>query len=109
MPGDRAERREVGDQLEVAVAAIPGSERVAADRVHLDIDRQQVVAGLRSVLGDRVQEVADVHALALEAALHVCHPDQDGVDLAAACGLPELVERHRPRTLHPCAGRVGEA
>ena len=53
LPRHRAQRVEVGDHLEVAVAALPGGHRVAADRLHVDVDREQVVAALGAVLERR--------------------------------------------------------
>src|SRR3712207_9203387 len=56
---------------EVAVAALPGRDLVALDGVHVDVDGQQVVAGLGAVLEDLRQEVRGVQPLALQPPLHV--------------------------------------
>ena len=90
--GMSAQRVEVGLHLEVAVAALPRRHRVAADGVHLDVDGEQVVAGLGAVLGDLVEEVRRGQPLALQAALHVGEREQHGVDLAAADRRAQLVE-----------------
>jgi hypothetical protein len=82
VPRHRPQRREVRLHHEVAVAAGPGGHRVALDGVHVDVDRQQVVAALGGVLEDDVQEVLGVQALALQAALHVGERHQDGVHAA---------------------------
>ena len=87
VPRDRAQRVEVGLQLEVAVAALPGRHRVAVDGVHVDVDGQQVVAALGAVLGDLVQEVRGGQPLALQPALHVGDRQQHGVDRAVRDGL----------------------
>ena len=49
-PRHQPQRLQVGDHLEVAVAGVPGGHRVAADRFHVDVDGQQVVAALGPVL-----------------------------------------------------------
>jgi hypothetical protein len=82
VPGDRSQGRHVGGKLEVAVAAGPRRHRVALHRVHVHVDREQVVAALGAVLGHLVEEVARGQSLALEAALHVRQGEQDGVDPA---------------------------
>jgi hypothetical protein len=82
VPRDHAQRVEVRLHLEVAVATLPRGHRVAGDRVHLDVDGEQVVARLGAVGDDVLDEVVRVEPLALEAALHVGEAEQDGVDLA---------------------------
>ena len=56
-PRHQPQRLEVGDHLEVAVAGVPGGHRVAADRLHLDVDGEQVVAALGPVLQHVAEEV----------------------------------------------------
>ncbi len=58
-PRDTAQRVEVGAQHEVAVPALPRGERVALDRVHVDVDREQVVAALGAVLSRSRREMRD--------------------------------------------------
>ena len=58
VPGHRPQRVQVGLHHEVPVAAVPGGHRVAADRLHVDVHGQQVVAALGAVLDDVVEEMA---------------------------------------------------
>ena len=83
-----------GPQHEVAVAALPRGHRIAGDRLHLDIDAEQVVAALGAVLGDLREEVAGGQPLALQAALHVGERQQHRVDLAAIDLRAKLLEVH---------------
>ena len=94
LPRDRAQRVEVGDHLEVAVAALPRRHRVAADGLHVDVDGEQVVAALGAVLEHLVEEVLRGQPLALEAPLHVGDREQHGVDRAIRDRLLQLIERH---------------
>jgi hypothetical protein len=108
VPGDLPQRLEVGAQHEVAVAAVPRRERVAADGVHVDVDGQEVVAGFGGVADDLVQEVFGGAALALEPALHVRQRDEHGVDRARVHARPEFVEReHASPACHPSPQRFG--
>ena len=80
-PGNRAQRRQVRLQPEVAVAPLPARKRVAGLRIHLHVEREQVVAALRLVPSrDLLEEEVDVVALPHQAALHVRERDDDGVD-----------------------------
>ncbi len=99
VPGDRAQGVEVGLHHEVAVAALPRRHLVAGDGLHVDVDREQVVAALGAVLDHLVEEVGSGQPLALEAPLHVGDRQQDGVDLAVLDRLAELVKRH---LMPPC-------
>ena len=60
-PGHRVQRVEVEGELHVAVAALPGADRVAVDGVHVHVDREQVVAALGAVLQHGVQEELGMH------------------------------------------------
>ncbi len=51
-PGDPPQRREVGPDDEVAVAELPVRDLVAGHRIHVHVEREQVVARLDPVLGD---------------------------------------------------------
>jgi hypothetical protein len=95
VPRHEPQRLEVRLHLEVAVAALPRGHLVAADRVHLDVDGEQVVAGLGAVLGDHVEEVARGQPLALQAALHVAEREQDGVDRPGRRGRAQLLQLER--------------
>ena len=108
VPRDPADRREVGDEGHVAVAAVPRGRGVAADGVHVDVDGEQVVAALGGVRQHLVEEVVGVGALAREPALHVGHGEHDGVDGAGgdlagelgeveAAGQPPRPARRLPR------------
>ena len=80
-PGHEAEGREVGPAGHVAVALVPVREAVAGQHVHVDIDRQEVVAALDAALDDFVEEVMTRHPLAHQPALLVGEHDEHGVDL----------------------------
>ncbi len=94
MPGDDAQRVEVGAHREVAVAARPRRHRVALDGVHVHVHREQVVAPLGAVLEHLVEEVARRQPLALQPSLHVGDRQQDGVDRPAVDGGAQLLQRH---------------
>ena len=95
VPGDHPQRVEVGLEREVAVAGVPRRHRVALDRVHVDVDGEQVVAALGAVLGDLLEEVVRHQPLALQPALHVAEAEQHRVHGAVGHGLAQFVERHR--------------
>ena len=71
-----------GDDPEVAVSLLPVGHLVAGDRIHLHVEREQVVAALDPVVDDLVEEVGDVDPLADEPALHVGEGGHDRVDRA---------------------------
>ena len=77
-----AERGEVRHQVHVTVAPFPVGEFVSADRFHLHVDRQQVVAAVRTVVGDLFQEETRVEPLAGQSAVEIGETDQHGVDRA---------------------------
>ena len=107
-PRDAAQRREVGPQVEVAVAALPARHRVAGLRVHLHVEREQVVAALEPVLDRLVEEEVRLLALAHQPALHVGEGADDRVDRAGLHLGGELLERqHEPssRTARGAARR----
>ena len=84
-PRDAAERRQVGPDVEVAVALLPARERVARHRVHLHLEREQVVAPLHPVPRVHLlEEELGVEALPHQPALHVGEGDDDGVDRAGS-------------------------
>src|SRR5687768_2019028 len=45
-PGNPAQRAEIGNEPEVAVAPLPARDLVPRDRIHLHLEREQVVAAL---------------------------------------------------------------
>ncbi len=81
-PGGAAQRGQVGDHGHVAVAARPAGHGVPVDRIHVHVDREQVIAALRTVRGGILQEEPGGEALADQAALHVGEGHDDGVDVA---------------------------
>ena len=107
--GMRAQRVGVGQQHHVAVPLLPARHRVAVDGVHVDVDRQQVVAGLRAVRQHLLLEEARRHALADEAPLRVGEGDDHGVDLAGRDRGVQLrdaeVPWHPSPSLALCAAR----
>src|SRR5690606_38175933 len=60
--------------------------------VHLDVDRQEVVAAFRAVLADLLEEQAGGDPFADQPALHVGEGDDHGVDAAVPDALAELVD-----------------
>ncbi len=95
-PRDAAKGREVRREPEVAVALVPARERIAGDRIHLHLEREQVVAALDAVLGRLLDEELAVEPLAHQAPLHVGEGDDDGVDRAVSRP-PTAVPRKRSR------------
>ena len=89
--------------MEVAVALLPVRERVARDRLHLHVGREEVVAAVRAVRRGLVDEQLGVVPLAHQPAVVIGEADDDGLDFAARRRLTQLVERQR--TL-PCGGLV---
>ena len=70
-----------GREREVAVALLPARDLVARDRLHLHVEREQVVAALDRVLGlDLLDEELAVEPLSEQPALHVGEGDDDRVD-----------------------------
>ena len=92
-PRDPPQRRQIGVEREVAVAALPARDRVPRHRVHLHLEREQVVAALDGMAGaDLVDEELAVQPLAQQAALHVGERDHDRVDSTGLDVRPQLVE-----------------
>ncbi len=91
LPGNAAERLHVGLQREVTVAALPGGRLVARHRLHIDVKRQQIIAGMRLLMG-AVAEEGRVKALAREPPLEIGEAGDDGVDLAGFGDGFQLVE-----------------
>ncbi len=92
-PRDTPQRRHVGLDPEVAIAVLPIRHLVAGERLHVHIERQQVVAALHAVAGHLVEEVLDLDPLAEKPPLHVGEGGDDRVDRALLARLAELVER----------------
>ena len=107
-PGDPAQGREVRLEHEVAVALLPVGQGVAGHRLHVDVVGQQVVAAVGLAVG-LLGEVLRLEALADQAAEHVDHADQHGVDLAAGDGLLQFVEGDVARHGAPLVDGDGKA
>jgi len=92
-PGDAAQGGEVREHPEVAVALLPVRVVVAGERGHVDVEGEQVVAGLERAAGREhlVHEVLPDHALAHEPPLEVGEHDEDGVDRTVGHGGADLV------------------
>ena len=93
-PGDPPQRRHVGLDPEVPVAVLPVRHLVAGQRLHVHVEREQVVAALHPVPDHLVEEVLDLDALAEQPPLHVREGGDDGVD-RALLGLPCGARRAR--------------
>ncbi len=78
--------------MHVAVAELPIRERVARDRLHLHVVREQVVAGVRAILGDAFEKEIRVDSLAHETPVEVGEDDDDRIDLIGFDPLRELLE-----------------
>src|SRR5690606_7598816 len=73
---------EVGDHHHVAIPALPIGECVAVNGIEFDVDRQQVVATLSSVVFDVVKKQPCRYAFSRETPLHIGKGDDHGIDLA---------------------------
>ena len=92
-PRDAPQRRHVRPHPEVAVALLPARDLVARHRVHLHLEREQVVAALDRVPGlHLVDEELRVEPLAQQTTLHVREGDDHRVDLARRDELLQLLE-----------------
>ena len=79
-PRHAAQRREIRSQVEVAVPRVPTGHCIPGLRVHLHVERQQVVAALESVLDRLGEEIVGLLALSHQTALHVGERADDRVD-----------------------------
>ena len=97
-PWDPTQRREIGTDIEIAVPLVPARERVAGHRIHLHLEREQVVAPFDAVIRIvLVEEELGVEALPHQATLHVGEGDDDGVDGTALGVGPQLIDaQHHP-------------
>src|SRR4029077_3780775 len=90
-PGNAPQRRQIGRELEVAVAAFPRGELVTRYGIHLHVEGEQIVAPLRPVsVLDLLEEEVAMEALAEQAPLHIRERHDHGVDRLIAA---QLVER----------------
>ena len=81
----------------------PSSRTVARDRLHLHVDREEIVAGVRAVRRSLVDEQLGVEPLAHQPAVVVGEADDDGLDSAARRRRTQLVECQRAL---PCRALV---
>ena len=101
-PRDPPQRRQVGDELEVAVPALPRGELVAGHRIHLHLERQQVVAALRAVpVVDLLEEEVAVQALAEQPSLHVGERHDHRVDRRVGAKLFKRQHGAKPPSVEP--------
>ena len=90
-PGREPQRRQVRDEVDVAVALLPARERVARHRLHLHVDREEVVADVRSVV-DGIQEEAQVEPLAQQAAVEIGEREDDRVERSVGRSSAQVVD-----------------
>ena len=95
-PRDAPEGLGVGQQHHVAVPRLPARHRIAVDGVHVDVDRQEVVAGLRAVREHLLLEETRRDALADQAPLRVGERHDHGVDLVGRDGGVQLRDAEVP-------------
>ncbi len=101
-PRDAPQRAEIRREREVAVPLLPAGDLVARNRIHLHVQREQVVAALDRMLGlDLLDEELAVEPLSEQPALHVGEGDDDRVDLAARDLGLQLVEVQHERDPMP--------
>ncbi len=82
LPGQHAQRGQVGSHLEIAEAGVPVGDLETVERVHVEVHGEQVVAAVRA-LGQRgLEKVRRREALAHEPPERIGKGDNDGVDLA---------------------------
>ena len=79
-PRDAPRRGVVGAAHEVAVAGVPVGEAVTGQGVHVDVDREEVVARLDPVVGHVRGEEVSRDPLADRAPVHVGERHHDSVD-----------------------------
>src|SRR5205085_6576275 len=92
LPRRDAQRAEIGNGIEVAVPFRPARERVAGNRVHLHVAREEVIAGVHAVPGDVIEKILRDATFADEPPVHVGENGDDGLDLAVSDEAFELVE-----------------
>jgi hypothetical protein len=90
-PRDAPERADVAHRVEVLVAGLPARQPVAGQRVHVDVDGEQVGARVHPRAAHLVQVEARGDTLPHESPLQVGKGDQDRVDLAVADETLEVV------------------
>ncbi len=81
-PSGRAKRAHVGHEMEVAVAERPVGVVVAGNGFHLDVDREEIIAGVAAVGRGVIEEEATVEPLSHEPTVVIGEGDDHRVDLA---------------------------
>jgi len=83
-PRDAAQRSRIGLKREIAETLFPVGQLEPVERVHLDVEGEQVVAAVGALLGEVLpEEVLGRHAFADEPAEHVGEHHENGVYLTA--------------------------
>lgn len=91
-PGDPAQRIQVRHGAHVAVARLPTGEAIAGNGVHLHVAGEEIVADVRSSVGDVLQKEMAGHALAHQAAIQVWKHGQHRVNLFVCHSFGQVVE-----------------
>jgi hypothetical protein len=99
-PTGDAKGCQIGDQVEITVAASPVGESITRRRVHLHIGGEQVVAGVRAGLRVAFEEEAGVEALAELTAVDVGEGQQDGLDLGVVYAAAKIFDGEHSGDLH---------
>ena len=82
LPGDGTDGGEVRTHLEVTEAGVPIGDAVAVHGLHLDVDGEEVVAAMGSLLGHLIEEERCDEAFTDEPADHVRDGDNNRIDRA---------------------------
>ena len=119
LPWHKTQRGKIGPPFEIAESLFPIRQLESIQRVHLDVDGEQVVAAVRAVFRDVLQKEIARETLADESSEHIGKGDDDGVDRASLYLGGELFEVHADSILrnidvlqfgitfrgHSCRGR----
>ena len=65
---------------DIPVARVPVGEPVSGERVHVHVDRQQVVAGFDAVFGHVLGEEGGGDPFSHRSSVHVGKGEHDGID-----------------------------
>jgi hypothetical protein len=84
LPGQQPEGIKIGGQLEIAEAGLPIGDLESVERVHLEIHREQVAAGVGALPNDRFQKMIRAKALSHQPIEEVRKRNDHGVHLAGA-------------------------
>ena len=93
-PGHQPERGRIGQHLKITETRIPIGDGKPIQRIHVEVDREQVAAAMGSVGHHRLQKMACVETLAHESAKRIGDGHEDRIDgTRFNLGL-ELLESH---------------